>query len=160
MKEHKKVIILTIIFIVLASVVWVMHLYGKGLKTPSVSKEIGTDFTVKELPVSELPSALPKNLPFESDAPILRNEIIDVSQGREIQHLRTYISKKTVAENVKSYRDFFTKEGWKIAAESIDKDLATIIATKEGNVIKLTVSKNSITFDVNVEVVVTLRTAQ
>ena len=160
MKEHKKVIILTIIFIVLASVVWVMHLYGKGLKAPSVSKEIGSDFTVKELPASELPEALPKNLPFEPNAPILRNEIIDVSQGREVQHLRTYISKKTVAENVKAYRDFFTQNGWKTAAESIDKDLATIIALKDGNTIKLTASKNSITSDVNVEVVVTLRKAQ
>lgn len=160
MKEHKKVIILTIIFIVLASVVWVMRLYDKSLKVPVIDNEIKSDFTVKTLPTSELPDALPENLPFEANAPILRNEIIDVSQGREIQHLRTYISKKTVAENVKSYRDFFTKEGWKIAAESIDKDLATIIATKEGNVIKLTVSKNSITSDVNVEVVVTLRTAQ
>lgn len=162
MREHKKVIILTIIFILIASVVWVMHLYGKKAPAPVAEEEnsLLADIKVQQVPTSELPPELPKNLPLEPNAPIMRNEILDVSQGREVQHLRTYVSSKTVAENVKIYRDYFAKDGWKVAAESIQKDNATIIATKAGNTFKFTVSKNSITSDVTVELVITLRKTQ
>lgn len=158
--NNKKIIILLVVIILGGVLVW--RFYPKSQVEPLPQDPMTADFSVQEVPLDQIPSALPQNLPEEADALVIRNEIIDVSQGREVQYLRTYYSAKSVSENAKTFRDFLNQEGWRIVIDQVQADFATIIAKKDGEAgdFKLTVSKNSITDDITVETVVTIRQNQ
>lgn len=155
---NKIKIIITLLVIILIGV-FVWRTYFRTQEEPVAGTTIAEDFVVESVPQNELPSKLPQNIPQEEDAPIIRNEIIKVSQGVETQYLRTYYSAKSVEENVKIFRDFLAKDGWKIVGEKVEENFAVFMAKKESETgdFKLTISENNITGDVTVEYVVTVR---
>ncbi len=159
--NNKKIIIFVLAVVILGGVL-VWRLYPKTQIEPTAQEVMTEEFTTEEVPQNEIPSALPQNLPEEKDAPIIRNEIVTVSQGREMQYIRTYYSAKSVSANAKIFREFLNQEGWRIVLDQVQADFATIIAKKDGEVgdFKLTVSENNITNDITVETVVTIRQNQ
>ncbi len=156
--NNKKIIIFVLAVVILGGVL-VWRLYPQTQTEPVAQEAMTEEFATEEVPQSEIPSALPQNLPEEKDAPIIRNEIITVAQGKEVQYLRTYYSAKSVSENAKIFREFLNQEDWRIVIDNVEENFATIIAKKDGAAgdFKLTVSENNITNDITVETVVTIR---
>lgn len=155
MNENKKVILLSILFLIGLSAACYLYFFNKNVeKVDNESKERKIEYVV-----GKLPAGLPENLPLEKDVVLARNENITSPQGTEIQGVRTYYSKKTVSENFEIYKKYLKDNGWYIAVEQNTKDFALLLAEKEGNKgnFKISISKNSITKDVSVEINMVVR---
>ncbi|MEK7618125.1 MAG: hypothetical protein AAB410_03180 [Patescibacteria group bacterium] len=107
----------------------------------------------------KLAPELPKDLPLEEGAPPQRSEILKAKDGSEVQNVYRYFSKKTVEENFQIYEKYFKATGWTIKASSTIENLATLAGEKAGQkgIFLVSISKNSITNDVSVELNVVIR---
>jgi hypothetical protein len=148
---NKKFLIALIVLIAALSLFLIF-----GDKLP-VRKKAGTepvpDKQVEYLPHDQLPPNLPANLPLEADAPLQRTEIVRI-KDKENQFVRRYYSQKTVAENYAIYEKYLTDNNWKIESKINQENLAAFSAThpNQPGSLLITISKNSITQDVTVEI--------
>lgn len=123
-------------------------------KNPSDSQKVEptTKPVTDQIPQNQLPSALPSDIPIEKDAVISRNEVVRLPNG-EIQYIRKFISKKTVAENYKIYKAYISNTlKWTIKVDTNTATFASLMADKdESGVLGVIISKNNITNDISVE---------
>lgn len=120
-------------------------------KIPKTTSQAETEYVTQ----GKLPPELPADLPIETDAPILRNEIVKVNGGKEIQHIRSYYSAKTVEENLAIYEKYLLENGWKITSRVKEANIKLLVGSKQaGGLLRFQVTKNSITQDVVVEIMV------
>lgn len=129
--------------------------YWNKLKsdTPIVNEE--PKLEVKYYPKEEVPGDIPKDMPFEEGAVLLRNEMLTSNTSSQIQYARGYYSKKTVEENYEIYLKYFTDNDYRITNKFTQKDFATINARKTGveGDMQVSISRNTLTEDITVQVI-------
>ena len=155
-----KKLILLILCAVGVAIIFLFYRSSPKQVSPTPPKEVEQIPSETEyLPSTTLPPELPTNLPMEKDVPLVRNEIIKVDGGKEIQNVRMYYSKKTVKQNLDIYKKYLTDNSWKIIFQQSDSNMATLLAEKAGNLgtFSISISKNSITEDVTVELNVVVK---
>src|SRR3989344_1887054 len=155
-----KKLILLILCLVGVAVIFLFYRSSPKQVSPTPSQKVEQIPPETEyLPSTTLPPELPTNLPMEKDVPLVRNEIVKVDGGKEIQNVRMYYSQKTVTQNFDIYKKYLTDNNWKILLEQSDSNLATLLAEKAGNLgtFFISISKNSITGDVTVELNVVVK---
>lgn len=112
---------------------------------------------VVNLPVSEMPPALPADLPLESGATALQS-YYGVNNNTEASTYQ-YVSNLSVADSLASYQKYFTANKWKItqppAEAPSQSDFAFLAASKGNQNLLVNISKNSITGAVVVNVTLT-----
>ena len=104
----------------------------------------------KDLAADEVPARFPAEVPIEQGAQITQNYEADPPDGTH-QATRVFESAKTVAQNYKFYSDFLTKNEWEIQTTLEDSNFAGLSAAKNGTNLLVTISKNSITGAVSVD---------
>jgi len=155
-----KKLILLILCAVGVAIIFLFYRSSPKQVSPTPPKEVEQIPSETEyLGSTTLPPELPTNLPMEKDVPLVRNEIIKVDGGKEIQNVRMYYSKKTVKQNFDIYKKYLTDNDWKIIFQQSDSNMATLLAEKAGNLgtFSISISKNSITEDVTVELNVVVK---
>lgn len=154
----KKLIPIIILFILGATALLLMQGYSKK-QVLQVAEEEPSQVEIKYLAQDVLPPELPTDIPLEEGALFLRNEILTIDGGKEVQNVRMYYSKKSVKENFDIYKKYLTDNDWTIRLEENQTDFATLLAEKEdkkGNM-NISISKNSITEDITVQINVVVR---
>lgn len=155
MVKHAKVIFLVILFLVVSA--FSSYFYFGDMW--EVEKDVTEEGVKTEYIVGDLPPNLPSNLPLEEGAVLMRNEIVTVPPGNEVQSVRTYLSKESVADNTTIFRKYLKDNGWLIVIDQNNQDFGLLMAEKpdKKGTFKFSVSKNSITKDITVEVNMTIR---
>lgn len=64
-----------------------------------------------DLPASQLPSGFPRDLPIEANSSTLQNYEATTTDGRK-QSTMVITTKKTLAQAVKVYQEYFVAQGW------------------------------------------------
>lgn len=152
MSDNKKVILLGALFLIGLSVVCYLYFFDFSKKVEMTNT--GPKEPTIEYVVGKLPAGLPENLPLEDGVVLARNENITTPDSKEVQGVRIYYSKKTVSQNFEIYKKYLKENGWLVMVEQNSKDFALLLAEKEGDKgnFKISISKNSITGDVSVEI--------
>jgi hypothetical protein len=96
----------------------------------------------KVLAASQLPKGFPSNLPVEAGSTILQNYEATANDGR-LQSTRVMTTKKTLAQAVKIYSDFYSKLGWDIVPTTNPDDNTVEALLRKGNDTALIVAKNN-----------------
>lgn len=150
--NHKKsfsfiVLIIFVLFIVVFSM-------KVGVKDADKEvEEIKIGDLQEKIDIRELPGDLPKDLPVEADAFIIRNEIVHYNKSNEVHSTRVYVSEKSTEENFLLFEKYLNNNGWKILAKLDQPDLKYLVAqnNKMEGVLQFNISLNSITGQVIVE---------
>lgn len=121
---------------------------GRESKETSETKEFAV--TKKEVPANEAPSGFPSEVPIEAGAKITQNYEADTTDGRH-QATRTFESSRTVAQNYQTYLNFLTQNGWEVTNKLQTDNLASVFGKKDDAELSATISKNSISGVVSVE---------
>ena len=146
------------IFIVISVLIVAVFLFGKfrfdWFEKTTVEEGEKLKVGVEYIPQGTLPKEIPTDIPLEEGAPMQRNEIVKSADGAEEQYVYRFYSQKTVAENFDIYKKYLKDGGWVIKNSSKDANSAFLLANKEGKAgnMQITISKNSITGDITVEI--------
>lgn len=106
----------------------------------------------KDVPKTELPDKLPKDIPLETGAKITQNYTASSTDGRS-QSTRVFETKKSLDENRKIYADYLAANGWKIVGTLNESGLRVITAIKDKSQLQITINQNTVTNGVTVEIV-------
>ncbi len=142
-------------------------LFFKKQAGPKISGEV-FDAAIKtntqELDPTRIPPAFPSDLPLEQGV-LLENQVSEnqvpntntFKVEQETQSTRKYISQKTLEENYKIFGDYFFQNNWKVVYKLDETNVKAYMAKKEGvdGLLKISISKNSLTGDVTVEISLT-----
>lgn len=97
-----------------------------------------------DVAVTQLPDKFPANFPQEAGAQITANHVQTTADGR-FQSTRTYITTKTLAENVKIFRDYFAANGWRITATVDQSNYQVLSAAKDNLTMQVSMNDNKTT---------------
>ncbi|MDP3993941.1 MAG: hypothetical protein U1C57_00455 [Candidatus Doudnabacteria bacterium] len=115
------------------------------------SNDRGTaELVKKELAPNEAPAGFPAEIPIEEGAVIAQNYEVDAPDGRH-QATRVFISTKTVSQNYQIYSQFLSQNDWEIISQLREENYAALFAAKDGGNLSISISKNSITGAVKVD---------
>ena len=154
--------LLTIILVVLIGVGG--YFYYKMFFAPTLPETVQEapkeySRTSEKFDSSILPQGLPEDLPVEEGGVVVSNEIVKISNPygkEEEQVVRSYLSTKTIKENVEIYKNYIVNKKWILSGEvEPSKDLSIFLGQdpqKPNERIKFEFSKNSITNDVMVRI--------
>lgn len=117
--QNKKVLL---IIGVLAVVALVLLVYNQnrqntkqqpGQNSPPPALPPKVSVSQNSVDVSKLPEGFPSDLPLEKGSATLGNYTGSGEDGR-VQGTRKFESKRSLAENEKIYREYFTSAGWEV----------------------------------------------
>jgi hypothetical protein len=121
----------TIVILIVGAGVFAWAYIGKHASAPQTPEPGQTivapvgKLTAKE-PASKLGPPLP-DFPWEADA-----KFIDAgsfySTGNAMEIVRTYPSKKTIAQNYKLFKEYFLSKNWKVSNESQSATSSSFLA--------------------------------
>ncbi len=127
-------------------------------KTPQfISTNVASN--EKDVDPNTIPGNLPQNLP-QNDGAVAENKIVTsqfldatYNNKSETQSVRRYYSSKTLAENAKEFEEYFKTNSWTVTHKQEESNMIVFYAeSKEvSGVLKVLISKNSVTGDVMVE---------
>lgn len=100
---------------------------------------------------SELPERFPSNIPIETGAQITQNYNSKTPEG-QFQATRVFITKQSLAANIKLYTDFLTKEGYEIKSSVDQPTLKMVMGSKGAQSIQVTVNENTVNKDKTVSI--------
>lgn len=110
---------------------------------------------VQVVSAEEMPGDLPKDLPIEKDAPLMKNELVYFANTGEIHAVRSYYTEKTQEEVYVEFKEYFDTNKWEILSTINEGYTKFILARKEGvsGVIQFSVYKNQIDGRILVETI-------
>lgn len=147
MEENQKVIGIIILVVVLALALFWFARY-KVNRGPLLTATPATTITpvnkVEEVNPSVLPKTFPKDIPIEKDAKIINNYLATAPDGRT-QATRTFASAKSVKDNFTLYKNYLTKNGWKILGRVDDAtkpELKSLFASNSSGNLVINITKS------------------
>jgi hypothetical protein len=149
--KKKYLIILLVVVLLIIIVILPRPRVSKNQPAPVTSSDknaVATDTKggilpfapVTAVPPSQIPKALPANLPFEQGAQILQNfEVKDPSTGKT-QSTRVYVSKKTLSGSFAIYQNYLKDNGWTITSSIDQAAVKNLAATKDSARLDITIA--------------------
>lgn len=104
------------------------------IKRTSQVKKTNIDF-------SKFPEKFPSNVPIEAGSEITQNYNATTPDGR-LQATRSFITKKSLVENIDLYTNFLKKDGWKTSVSNNDPAFMKVTGSKEGQKLIIAVDEN------------------
>jgi hypothetical protein len=139
------------------TIIWICAIIGvvaigamivsKNLRTPqSPGNQTSSVTELKsekiEVPTSEFPENFPTDIPVERGAQTTQNYISKTNDGR-FQSTRTFVSVRTLEQNLKIYQDYAQKNGWQIGSGVEQENLKVLTATKGNLTMTVTISQTA-----------------
>jgi hypothetical protein len=121
---------------------------GQNAVSPAKSQVVKT-----KVDPAKLPEKFPADFPQETGATILANDVQTTSDGK-FQATRSYVSAKTLEDNVKIFQSYFQKTGWKVTSTVEQPRYKAISATKEDLNIQINMNDNQVTKQKTVDIYV------
>lgn len=151
-KKTLLVIVGLAVLVIAGLLFYKMYFDGAKSGTPTTIEE--PKLNIEYYPQEEIPGDIPKDMPFEEGAPLLRNEMLSVNADERVQYARGYYSKKSIKENYNIYLDYFKENKYSIVNNVLEENFASIGALKgTGGGLQVSISKNVLTNDITVQVV-------
>ncbi len=145
--SSKLVWVVALVIVVAAAALVFLFLARRNVQAPVTQMPPAPKLKVdkKDLAANQVPDKFPQELlALEQSAKLTQNYNASAADGR-FQATRAYETTKSLADAIKVYRDFFTKNGWAIQ-DSLDQDkLKVIIAIKDNNQVLVVADENATT---------------
>lgn len=132
-------ILLSILSILLAALLIFVYFFGDKFFTP---KAIPVE---KKALLTNIVKNFPKDFPFEKNASVTENYIATNSLNTNNQTTRSFETSKSLNENYALYNKYFLDNNWDIQSSQGADNFQTIVAKKDGLVIQVSVTENTIT---------------
>lgn len=115
-----------------------------GSKQESVKLQTPEKAIVEKTDVdfSKSPEKFPANIPIEAGAKLTQNYNATTPEG-EFQATRSFITTKSLDENVKIYSNILEKDGWKSSVVVDNSNFKMISGTKDKKQITISVDDNN-----------------
>ncbi len=111
-------------------------------ETSKVTPSVPPLVPMTNIPSSQIPKAMPANLPFEKGAQILQNfEVKDPATGKT-QSSRVYVSSKTIDANYAIYQKYLKDNGWTIMSALSQPAIKNFDATKAAARLDITIAQD------------------
>ncbi len=137
--QSKKIIwVFGIVAIVAVALAVVVVLIDRKDGTSQTKTSTEFKVTQRDVDQSKLPDKFPADIPLEQGAKITQNYSSTTADGH-YQATREFETKKTLAENVKLYTDYFKKNGWIIGTGIDQPDFKVVSATKGNLSLQVTI---------------------
>ena len=133
--NRKNVLIASILFVLVAAV---LALNQAGLFKNKQTNPPPPKYTKTDLPTDKLPEIFPKDLIQEKNPVILENFEAKLFGGLQTQYTLKYITQKSLDENFKAYRKYFSDNHWVILNQIQEDNFSTIRAAKDDDSINVT----------------------
>lgn len=143
----KVVWIVAVVVVVAAAALFSIFFAHRSAKAPVAVTPPAPKLKIdkKDFAADQVPDRFPSELlALEQGATLVQNYNASVVDGR-FQATRAYETKKSLADAVKIYRDFFTKNAWKIEDSLDQAKLKVIIATKNNVQVLVNIDENATT---------------
>jgi len=138
----KKILgIIAVIIVALLIIVFV----SKSQRTANNSNQNTNTAPViakSEVPTSQLPNKFPGNLPMEAGAEITGNYNATTPDGR-FQATRSFVTKQTLAANLKLYSDYLKNNGWTSLAVVDQTTYKMVVGTKGNQQLQISIDENA-----------------
>ncbi len=108
--------------------------------------------TTKAVPQNQLPERFPSGIPIE-DGKILVSLDQTSTDGR-FQGTRKFVTAKTIEQNAALYKDYLTKNGWKIESTTDQPTLKHFSARKDDLLLQIVLNEAEVTDGNTVEIIV------
>ena len=112
-------------------------------KDEQLSQALPAQVQKTNIDFSQAPEKFPTNIPIESGARLTQNYNATTPQG-EFQATRTFITEKSLTENIDFYTDFLNKDGWKTNLSVDQANFKMISGAKEGKKINISADENKV----------------
>lgn len=100
---------------------------------------------------SKTPEKFPANIPLEANARTTQNFNATTPDG-VFQAVRTFVTGKSLADNLALYTDFLKKDGWTIKGTLDNPTYKMIIGAKDKSNIQISIDENKVTKERTVSV--------
>ncbi len=140
MDSRKRNYILIGLLLILLLAIMLMLSRSKKQQPAFSTSQVKVD--KQEVSASELPAGLPENVPIEPGSIIIENYKA-TTEGDRVQGTRTFTSRKTIAEAIKVYTDFFTKSAWNKAAEQTGEGFSTVLLKRNDSTLLIVVKEDA-----------------
>lgn len=147
---QKKYLIILLVVVLVIIILILPRQWGVKKPAPGAANQTATttDQTTRPfVPVTtvaptQVPKAMPANLPFETGVQILQNfEITDPATGKT-QSTRVYVSKKTIEADYASYQKYLKDNSWTITSGIDQPTIKNLSATKDAARLDITFAKD------------------
>lgn len=122
--------------------------------TPPVKQKTFGDL-VQVISPSEIPGNLPKDLPFEKDVPLLKNELVYFVNTGEIHSVRSYYSQRSMDKIFPDFKKYFESNKWEAISSVDEENIKFLLGRKKevNGILQINISKNQIDGRVLVEAI-------
>lgn len=108
---------------------------------------------------SQLPDKFPSDIPQESGAAVLKNDVQFATDGR-FQATRSYVTAKSLDENIKIFRNYFQTHGWTLTT-NVDQPLFKSISATKGDLnMQVSINDNQLSKQKTVDIYVVQKVGQ
>lgn len=136
---------LAVLLVIVGVVYW---FFVKPVKTVPVNQASQNqikekkEIVKKDVAPDVVPERFPANIPIESGAKITQNYNATAPDGR-FQATRVFATSLTLAQNLKIYRDFLVKDGWKIETTLDMENYKMILGSKANAQLQVSIDNNA-----------------
>ena len=143
--KQNTIVITVVIVLVIAAIVAAVWFSSSSLPNISQSSPTKTPPKEKAEVVSKetVVAGLPTGFPIEAGASSTSTYKYTSADQTNQQSVISYISKKTLADNMKIFKDFFADNGYMLMNKIETKDLAVYLATKGKSQINVSITTQS-----------------
>ncbi len=142
-----------------------MYWYKKYKTTPvtsvvsvsktSVNEKIVLGVTRTEVDFSQIPDGIPLDYPAEDGAKIIQNYTAAGDSGNK-QAVREYETAKSQSDNIKTFKDYFTRLKWQITADiDIGNNVHVLNAVKGNTYFTVSIGPSALTQKPTIKLLIT-----
>ena len=135
----KILVVVAVLFLLLYVAIQINTFKNDKLATqplPAQVQKTNVDF-------DKVPEKFPTNIPIESGARLTQNYNAVTPEGA-FQATRTFVTEKSLTENIDFYTDFLSKDGWKTNLSADQANFKMISGAKDGKKINISADENKI----------------
>lgn len=141
--SHKLIKLLLILVAVLILAFVVFKFFISKPDSIIVQEPVKAIVNKANIDFSKLPDRFPTDIPIESGAKITQNYNARTPEGK-FQATRTFVTEKSLTENIEFYTDFLNKDGWKTNLSVDQVNFKMISGSKEREKINISADENKI----------------